>query len=392
MDTAVRDLTSEEAPATVEDTEKEVASEEKKEKPLGESGFLLRLSDAAANSGLLYEKEDLINFHVSMKSSRLTILAGMSGTGKSGLVRLYGRALGLPEEQVRFLAVRPSWMDDGDILGYVDMKNMVYRSADTGLAELLIEAAAHPEKLYLLCFDEMNLARVEHYFAQFISVLEKEENPVIRLYNPSLAGKLYNSSAYPAEIPVGRNVLFTGTVNVDESTYHFSDKILDRANVITLHQGRFHDLLGLEKGKPVDYPEISASLYDSFRKEEGLGLTEKELDLLDALNDAFRKSGIQCGIGFRVARQMGRYLSNIPEGSDFTHADGLDSQVVQRILTKLRGSSRQLMGLVSFNDKGELSGSLLQVLNRFSSLAPFDRARAVLEEKAGELKLYDYTI
>ncbi len=272
------------------------------------------------------------------------------------------------------------------------MKNMVYRSADTGLAELLIQAAAHPEKLYLLCFDEMNLARVEHYFAQFISVLEKEENPVIRLYNPSLAGKLYNSSAYPAEIPVGRNVLFTGTVNVDESTYHFSDKILDRANVITLHQGRFHDLLGLGKEEPVEYPEISASLYDSFRKDEGLGLSEKELDLLDALNDAFHKSGIQCGIGFRVARQMGRYLANIPEDLDFSHADGLDSQVVQRILTKLRGSSQQLMGLVSFNDKGELSGSLLQVLNRFSGLSSFDRSRAVLEEKAGELKLYDYTI
>lgn len=392
VDSMARDLTSEEKPSAVEDTEKEVASEEKKEKPMGESDFLLRLSDAAANSGLLYEKEDLINFHVSMKSSRLTILAGMSGTGKSGLVRLYGRALGLPEEQVRFLAVRPSWMDDGDILGYVDMKNMVYRSADTGLAELLIQAAAHPEKLYLLCFDEMNLARVEHYFAQFISVLEKEENPVIRLYNPSLAGKLYNSSAYPAEIPVGRNVLFTGTVNVDESTYHFSDKILDRANVITLHQGRFHDLLDLGKEEPVEYPEISASLYDSFRKDGGLGLTEKELDLLDALNDAFHKSGIQCGIGFRVARQMGRYLANIPEDLDFSHADGLDSQVVQRILTKLRGSSQQLMGLVSFNDKGELSGSLLQVLNRFSGLSAFDRSRAVLEEKAGELKLYDYTI
>lgn len=67
-----------------------------------------------------------------MKSSRLVILAGKSGIGKSGLVRLYGRALGLPESQVRFLPVRPSWMDDGDVLGYVDMKNMVYRSADTG--------------------------------------------------------------------------------------------------------------------------------------------------------------------------------------------------------------------------------------------------------------------
>ena len=110
----------------------------------------------------------------------------------------------------------------------------------------------------------MNLARAEHYFAQFISVLEKEENPVIRLYNPSLRAKLYNGDAYPAEIPIGRNVLFTGTVNVDESTYHFSDKILDRANVITLHQGRFHDLLSLGKKEKTEWPEMPASLFESF--------------------------------------------------------------------------------------------------------------------------------
>lgn len=73
-----------------------------------------------------------------------------------------------------------------------------------------------------------------------------------------------------------------------------------------------------------------------------MGLTERELDLLDALNDAFHDSGIQCGIGFRVARQMGRYLENIPEGFGFSRKEGIDSQVVQRILTKLRGSSQQL--------------------------------------------------
>ena len=363
-----------------------------KEEPFGEMDFLRRLSEAAEKSGLLYEKEDLINFHISLKSSRLTILAGMSGTGKSGLVRLYGRALGLPEEQVRFLAVRPSWMDDGDILGYVDMKNMVYRSADTGLAELLIEASRHPEKLYLLCFDEMNLARAEHYFAQFISVLEKEENPVIRLYNPSLAGKLYNGESYPAEIPVGRNVMFTGTVNVDESTYHFSDKILDRANVITLHQGRFRDLLSLPGGEKTAYPEISSSLFEGFRRMDGLGLSEGELNFLDDMNDAFRKSGMQCGIGFRIACQMGRYLYNIPQGLAFSRSDGLDVQVVQRILTKLRGSSQQLATLVSTDDKGELSGALIQVLDKFSTLSSFARSRKVLEEKAGELKLYDFTI
>lgn len=283
-------------------------------------------------------------------------------------------------------------MDDGDILGYVDMKNMVYRSADTGLAELLIDAAAHPDEMFLICFDEMNLARAEHYFAQFISVLEKEENPVIRLYNPSLRAKLYNGDAYPAEIPIGRNVLFTGTVNVDESTYHFSDKILDRANVITLHQGRFHDLLSLGKKEKTEWPEMPASLFESFCVHEGLGLKEEELDLLDALNDAFHKSGIQCGIGFRIACQMGRYLENIPQGLSFTREEGLDAQVVQRILTKLRGSAQQLAALVSTSDKGELTGSLPEVLERFSRLSSFTGARKVLEEKARELKLYDYTI
>lgn len=362
------------------------------EKPFTEADFLARLKETAEASGLLYAARDLMNFHISVKSSRLVILAGMSGTGKSGLVRLYGKALGLPEERVRFLPVRPSWMDDGDILGYVDMKNMVYRSADTGLAELLIEAAAHPEKLYLVCFDEMNLARAEHYFAQFISVLEKEENPTIRLYNPSLAPRLYNSSTYPAEIPVGRNVIFTGTVNVDESTYHFSDKILDRANVITLHQGRFHDLLQLKRKDLTPWSEVDALVFHGFRKTVRLGLSERELDLLDSLHAAFRQSGLAGGIGFRIACQMGRYLENIPQCDTFHREDGIDAQVVQRILTKLRGSSQQLDGLLSLDEKGQLQGTIACILEQFNDLSDFREARQVLEGKARELKLYDYTI
>ncbi len=376
----------------VNDAVEEVVSRETSEKVFTEMDFLRRLQETAEGAGLLYDKKDLINFHISVKSSRLVVLAGMSGTGKSGLVRLYGKALGLPEERVRFLPVRPSWMDDGDILGYVDMKNMVYRSADTGLAELLIDAAAHPEQLYMVCFDEMNLARAEHYFAQFISVLEKEENPVIRLYNPALAPRLYNSEKYPADIPVGRNVIFTGTVNVDESTYHFSDKILDRANVITLHQGRFRDLMGLSRKEIGTLPEVTAEQFLSFRVDQGLGLTEKELDLLDELNDAFKKSGISCGIGFRIACQMGRYLENIPQNNTFHREEGLDAQVVQRILTKLRGSSQQLSSLVSLNEKGNLEGTIVNVLSHFNDLSDFVEAKAVLEGKARELKLYDYTI
>ena len=361
-------------------------------KPFGESDFLTRLTEAAEADGLLYDEKDLLHFHISMKASRLVILSGRSGIGKSALVRLYGRALGLPEAQVKVLPVRPSWMDDGDLLGYVDMKNMVYRSADTGLAELLIEAEKHPEKQYILCFDEMNLARVEHYFAQFISALEKEKDPTIRLYNPSLAPRLYNSDKYPAEITVGANVIFTGTINVDESTCHFSDKILDRANVITLHQRRFRDLLTLKDAPKKEYKEISAELYDSFRVKEGMGLSDKELDLLDALNDAFAKSGVPYGIGFRVASQMGRYLENIPEDCGISRGEGLDAQLVQRVLTKLRGSADQIAALLSQNEKGNLEGSLPSILGRYKNLSEFMESGKVLKRKAGELKLYGYTL
>lgn len=382
----------EKAPVSAEIHQEPAAPAKELPKPFTEGDLLARLKEAAENDGLLYAEKDLFHFHISMKSSRLVILAGKSGIGKSGLVRLYGRALGLPESQVRFLPVRPSWMDDGDVLGYVDMKNMVYRSADTGLAELLIDAAAHPEKQYIVCFDEMNLARVEHYFAQFISVLEKEDHPMIRLYNPSLAPRLYNSEKYPPEIPVGRNVLFTGTVNVDESTCHFSDKILDRANVITLSQCHFRDLLKLSPKERKVYKEITAGEYDDFRVKEGMGLNDKELELLDALNDAFTKSGMPYGIGFRVAQQMGRYLENIPEEAGISRGEGLDAQLVQRVFTKLRGSADQLSALLSLSDKNTAEGLLPSILVRFKALSDFQESQAVLKRKAGELKLYDYTM
>ncbi len=387
---AVKELMQ--APKPEKKEEKKEAKAEEKKKPFTESDFLSRLAEAAAADGLLYDEKDLLHFHISMKSSRLVILSGRSGIGKSALVRLYGRALGLAENQVKVLPVRPSWMDDGDLLGYVDMKNMVYRSADTGLAELLIDAEAHPEKQYILCFDEMNLARVEHYFAQFISALEREDRAVIRLYNPSLAPRLYNSDKYPAEITVGSNVIFTGTINVDESTCHFSDKILDRANVITLHQRRFRDLLSLKAEGKQEYKEISAALYDSFRVKEGMGLADKELDLLDALNDAFDKSGVPYGIGFRVASQMGRYLENIPEDCGISRGEGLDAQIVQRVLPKLRGSAEQLSALISLSEKGNLEGTLPSILGRFKNLSEFMESTKVLKRKAGELKLYGYTL
>lgn len=114
------------------------------------------------------------------------------GTGKSQLIKAYSKALQLGENQLNFITVRPFWQDDSDLLGYADTVNSVYRPGDSGLIETLISASKNPDSLYLVCFDEMNLARVEHYFSQFLSVLElPEADRKIRLYNEDLGTRLY---------------------------------------------------------------------------------------------------------------------------------------------------------------------------------------------------------
>lgn len=205
--------------------------------------FIEVLTNNAQKEGLLYDKNDLINFHIALKSSGLVILSGMSGTGKSKLINLYAKTLGL-NNRFRMIPVSPAWTDDSDLLGYLDYKNMIYRPADTDLVNFLLKAQDDPENLYIVCFDEMNLARVEHYFSQFISVLENSDDErYIQLYNSNLENRVYNSNTYPSKILVRKNVIFVGTVNVDESTFHFSDKVLDRANVIKLKMRSFNELV-----------------------------------------------------------------------------------------------------------------------------------------------------
>lgn len=190
---------------------------------------------------LFYNMKDFVNVHTAIKCSNLVILSGLSGTGKSALVEIYARALGirnnLEDDRLLFVPVRPSWNDDADLLGYVDLVHNVYRPSDTGFVDFLVNAQKEENKgkLFIVCFDEMNLARVEHYFSQFLSLLERPENQrELQLYDSQYAGQLYNSATYPSKIIIGDNIRFIGTVNIDESTYHFSDKVLDRANVIEL--------------------------------------------------------------------------------------------------------------------------------------------------------------
>ena len=396
-------ILQDEIPAAISKKQEEIENEK-----LSEKSFCEDFIHLTKEQGLLYDVKDLYNFHTAMKSSNLIILAGMSGTGKSKLVQVYSKALGLfDENQLTFIPVRPGWTDDSDLIGYADTLHMVYRPGDSGLVNTLMSAKDNKKKLHVICFDEMNLARVEHYFSQFLSVLEIESGPrrVLRLYNENLENRLYNSAQYPPTIPIGDNVIFVGTVNLDESTYHFSDKVLDRANVISLNVMPFTNLRNIteemklsleEKRSPMKRETISYEQYDHFRSSNNeIELSDAELSILWEIHTELQKVNQNLGAGPRIVRQIDLYMKNLVLNSPLERAEAFDLQIVQRILTKVRGPEDQLkpfVGQYDMHDVNVSNSKFKEILDKYSIVSEFQHARETIIHKAKELKIHGYTI
>lgn len=369
-----------------------------RQQPKSEQVFMEEFIAVAKEMGLAFDEKDLFNFHTSVKSAKLTILAGMSGTGKSKLVQAYSRALRLDP---LIIPVRPSWSDDADLIGYVDSMNMVYRPGDSRLINTLIQAENDHKNLYIICFDEMNLARVEHYFSQFLSVLEMDPNDrKLRLYNPELSDRLYNHIQFPSEVKIGENVLFIGTVNLDESTYHFSDKVLDRANVIELEIIPFKQMRDMieEQKEKIDrkFTNWSFQDYNGFRNrskdnKEKVELTDIEVSFLWELHMDLKRTNKNLGIGPRIVRQIDTYLKNLPINPYLTRKQAFDLQIKQRILTKLRGPEDQLKDLLALQE-GQLIGKLQDQFLKYKDVSEFKVTRNTLTQKAKELSSNGYTV
>jgi hypothetical protein len=306
---------------------------------VSESDFLAQFTQVVEQKGFNFAHEDLINFHVCVKTGGLTILAGLSGTGKSTLPRLYAEALGCKEEYLH-VSVRPDWLDDRDLVGAFNALAQRFEPASSGLVEHLVAASLDRQKsrggIYLICLDEMNLARVEHYFAQFLSVLElPAEDRLLTLFAPGLVKSVDPYAPYQ-QIHLGENLRFLGTVNIDETTHFFSPKVLDRCQVVAFGAP---DLATARRSRMVEKvrgirPVPLATYLDWVRPPQEQGQAR---EFLLHINDILRQSRL--GLGFR---QFDRILRYVHSARPFFREDvALDYQLKQVVWPRLRNTAPQ---------------------------------------------------
>lgn len=363
-----------------------------------EALFLTQLQHCLMQQNLHYNEQDLQHFHTTLKANGLTILSGISGTGKSKLAQVYSEALGLKTNHFKMVPVAPSWLDETDLLGYVDTQQRRYIPAATGLASLLLEAEKYPQQTFVVCFDEMNLAKVEHYFSQFLSVLEMDltsPNRQIRLYSEELEAEITNANDFPSNIRILDNLIFIGTVNTDETVHRFSDKVLDRSHIIQLKVEPFNLMMYDEEinCEPLHLQSFHLKQFTSAKK--GFSLTQQQIDFLWELNELLNDTSANFGFGPRIVKQINNYMANVTESTSFFVADAFDLQITARILPKLRGSEevlKTLIGQFDSTSKITKNSSLVGLFNRYNMLSHFERSLQLISMKSKELSNYGYTM
>lgn len=306
------------------------------------------------NEKLIYSDDIIRRFLLCMQSDELTILSGPSGTGKTSIVTAFANAIG---GEAKIIPVKPNWTDTEDLLGFYNPIEKSYVASP--FLDALVDAKENKDKLYLICLDEMNLAHIEYYFAEFLSKLElSKDKKTIELYskyayNEILEEIVYEINSmtgnivvppvgdvvnwckkeienwcnendkdyvkqlmeirkrinfiekYPSEFEISSNVRFIGTMNVDQTTKNISPKVIDRSFVI--------ELLNYNTFDDIDEENIEEQKYikaDSFNFINNV-IEEENKEIIDEIMDINEDYLNSLGANFnnRTKKHMQNYIS-----------------------------------------------------------------------------------
>lgn len=305
------------------------------------------------DAGLIFSAQIIQRFIASLCTKPFVICSGLSGSGKTKLAQAFAQWITTDKLQYEIVPVGADWTNREPLLGYPNtLDKDDYVSPENGVLNLLIRARkeydiylANENKIpkpYFLILDEMNLSHVERYFADFLSTMESGD--AIPLHNiVSVPGE--NNFDIPQSLKLPQNLFIIGTVNIDETTYMFSPKVLDRANTIEfrLTEKDLEDFIASDIKLDMDLLKgQGANMSETFMalalKENDKNLKPSEADLKLFFSE-LKKSGAE--FGYRTASEIGRLmymLKELGEAGD----NLLDIAIMQKLLPKLHGSRNKL--------------------------------------------------
>ena len=346
-----------------------------------EADAIKRVERRLRAKGLDYPARTLRAFHTAMKvneTTQMAVLAGISGTGKSQLPRQYAAGMGIGFLQV---PVQPRWDSPQDLMGFYNYIEGKFRPTDMARSLWALDELnnddADQDRMMMILLDEMNLARVEYYFSDFLSRLESRPRPddvgeANERKDAEIELEIPNMERPPRIFP-GYNLLFAGTMNEDESTQSLSDKVVDRANIL-----RFSAPKKIKSGQTEGTVEptlaLSQQTWESWRRsslpdDEERRITNRVEQLVELMRDFNRP------FGHRLGRAIMAYSANYPvvEGGRGVD-DALADQVEMRLLPKLRGVETDMAGpqfskLMSFVERELGDDALAQAIGESISIA-----------------------
>jgi energy-coupling factor transporter ATP-binding protein EcfA2 len=277
------------------------------------------------NEGFVFPESLVKNYLLSIRTKPFVLLTGMSGGGKTALTRLIAAAL---DEPHCVIAVKPNWTDSHDLLGFYNpiTGQYVREQTLTFILRAVSEYAARGDQArqYHLCLDEMNLSRVEYYFAEILSAMELPDRAVYLHSAPEIDG-------IPGTLVLPPNLVVVGTVNIDETVQPFSDKVKDRANTIVVPIDMAAYVGLLRTGVPPQGNAIKQKAFTYAQTDEG----KRALDMLVRVHQLLVPQ--QMHFGYRIVDEILAYMAENAAMHFLPFQEAMDLQVDQKILPKIKG-------------------------------------------------------
>lgn len=349
--------------------------------------------------GSIYSLLDSYRPYITaIKSKPFLLLAGISGTGKSRIVRELARACwNVDSEEYKahkpknfeMVQVKPNWHDSSELIGYVSRIDGV-RYVVGPFLKFMVKAIQDPNTPYFLCLDEMNLAPVEQYFAEFLSVVESRKvdkdgnvvtDPLVdyssteeykslidQLFCDDAERKAYLTEVGGKRLTIPQNLIVVGTVNMDETTFSFSRKVLDRAMTIEMNEvdlkggltNRHENIGKIEFADIIGKAVEGVDVYAAHK-----GVCDKAITYLKSINAALDKTPFK--VAYRTRNELLLYVVNNlswktdDESEDFVIARALDEITCMKILTRIEGDETKVSANFLDNLGNAIKSGLVEI-------------------------------